>query len=131
MIKRMMSMTKEKNIGERIKKIRTGHGLTASKFAEKIGIAQSAITRIENNEANPRTETIVSLYKNFGIDPLWLLIGESRSSEIKSQTALKIGTIAEQLPEEIRKEYLAAMERDLLLQKMIEKEQQVKKASSE
>lgn len=127
-----MSMTKNETLGARIKKIRLAHRLTASKFAERIGIAQSAITRIENDEANPRTETLLALYEKFQIDPFWLLTGESKNSEIENPTALKIGKIADKLSEEIRQNYLAMMERELLLHTILEEQREgILKASSE
>lgn len=125
-------MLMAKKIGLRLKEIRENYTLTIVAFAEALGIRQSSLSRIENGQAAPSAKTLIAAYEKFQIDPLWLLTGENKSKDIESQTALKIGKIADKLPEEIRQSYLAAMERELLLHTILEEQrQETKKASSE
>lgn len=118
-----------KKIGLRLKKIREGYNQTVATFANSLGIGQSSLSKIENGKTAPSAKTIIAAYEKFQVNPLWLLTGEQQE-EIKSPTALKIGMIADKLPEEIRQTYLSSMERDLLLQTMLE-DQQLKKAGCE
>ena len=45
-------------IGERIKKIRIEKGMTQKELAEKCGMFDSALRRIENGKQNPKKETV-------------------------------------------------------------------------
>ena len=121
-----------RKIGMRLKKVREAYNLTSAVFSKTLGINQSNLSRIENGQTPPSAKAIIAAYEKFQIDPLWLLTGENKSKDIESQTALKIGKIADKLPEEIRQSYLAAMERELLLHTILEEQrQETKKASSE
>lgn len=116
-------MPKQKNnsIGERLKSIRTAHNFSANKFAETLGISQSSFTKLENNQAEPRTRTILALHDKFGVDPLWLITGQA-SNVIQSQTALKIGQLVDKLPEDVQQNLLFLIQRETLLENMLSSE---------
>lgn len=126
-----MSIPKEieNGIGERLKSIRISNNFSTNKFSEILGIAQSAITKIENGNSEPSAKTLVLLHEKFGADPLWILTGKTKGS-INSQTAIKVAEIVEKLPEESRKRVLDIASRELLLEETL-KSQQLKKAGSE
>ncbi|NCC74749.1 MAG: XRE family transcriptional regulator [Sphingobacteriia bacterium] len=126
-----MSIPKEINstLGERLKAIRLSNNFSTNKFADILGIAQSAITKIENGQSEPSTKTITSLIEKFGIDPLWLLTGTTKT-KIESPTAMQIAEIADKLPEKSRQRILDLTRRELMLEEML-RDQQMKKAASD
>lgn len=67
-----------KNIGERIASIRGNQGVGA--FAESIGVNRKTIQRWEAGLAIPDGNSILLLKEKFGVDPSWLLTGESPAS---------------------------------------------------
>lgn len=116
-------MPKQTNssIGERLKSIRTAHNYSTNKFAEILGISQSSFTKLENDQAEPRTKTILALHEKFGVDPLWLITGKA-SSVIQSQNALKIGQLADTLSDETQNLILKIMQREALLERILKDE---------
>ncbi len=127
-----MSIPKEINftLGERLKSVRLSNNFSTNKFAEILGIAQSAITKIENGQSEPSTKTITSLFEKFGVDPLWLLTGERRNTQIESQTSLQIAMLTDKLDEKSRIRILEQIKREVLLEEIL-RDQQTKKAASD
>lgn len=123
MPKEKKSILKQKKltIGERLKSIRDAHNYSANKFAEILGISQSSFTKLENDQAEPRTRTLLALHEKFGVDPLWLLTGQA-SRVIQSQTALSIGKLADNLPDEIQKILLTLIQREVRLERILKRE---------
>ncbi len=126
-----MSIPKEINstLGDRLKSIRQSNNFSTNKFAEILGIAQSAITKIENGQSEPSAKTITSLIEKFGVDPLWLLTGNTKT-KIKSPTSMQIAEIADKLQEESRLRILEQVKREVLLEEFL-RDQQMKKAGCE
>lgn len=56
-------------------------GMTQAQLAEKSGIAQGAISKIENRERMPRVATIQKLSRALGVDPLVMLKGIMEEEE--------------------------------------------------
>ena len=54
-------------IGEKIYKFRTSKNLTQKQFAEKIGVAQSAVNFWENGKRQPRLEQLKKITDTFNI----------------------------------------------------------------
>jgi transcriptional regulator with XRE-family HTH domain len=127
-----MSIPKEMNftLGERLKSVRLSNNFSTNKFAEILGIAQSAITKIENGQSEPSTKTITSLFEKFGVDPLWLLTGERRNTQIESQTSLQIAMLTDKLDEKSRIRILEQIKREVLLEEIL-RDQKTQKASCE
>lgn len=64
-------------MNERIKLLISGQGLSASKFAEKIGVQASGISHIISGRNKPGYDFIVKVLENFPeVNPDWLLLGE-------------------------------------------------------
>lgn len=114
-----MRKVSKKEIGERLKEIRNLHGYTTNKFAGMIDITQPSLTKLENGESEPRAKTILALYENFGIDPLWLLTGHTKHS-VKSPSALKIAELVDKLPEAVQFLFVMLAERETLLENFLE-----------
>lgn len=55
-----------KKIGDTIKTLRVGHGMTQRELASKTGIMQPVLSRFEKEPKNPKLETILELLKPFG-----------------------------------------------------------------
>ncbi len=61
-------------IAERVKNKRTELGLTQTELAKRVGITQQSLQKIEDGRTqNPRK--LISLSKEIGCDPEWLLLG--------------------------------------------------------
>lgn len=125
-------MKKETSIAERIKEIRASKNISSAKLAEILKVSQPTVSWYETGKSEPTAQTLKILVEKLQVDPAWLLTGTTSQARINNNTALKIGMVADKLPEELRQTYLSAMERDLLLQTMIEEQQQtIQKASSD
>lgn len=62
--------------GDNIKKLRENLGMTQTKFAEQIGITQSAVTFIESNKRKASKTTLMAISQKFGVRLEWLETGE-------------------------------------------------------
>jgi transcriptional regulator with XRE-family HTH domain len=56
-------------IGERVKAERVRRFWTQDKLAERAGISQKALSKIENNEVEPRFSTILKLAEALEVEP--------------------------------------------------------------
>ena len=62
---------------DRISKILREEGMTATKFAEEIGVQASSISHIISGRNNPSTDFVIKLLERFrGINAEWLLTGK-------------------------------------------------------
>lgn len=123
---------KKSTIGDRIKEIRTSKNISSAKLAELLEISQPTVSWYETGKSEPTAQTLKLLVEKLQVDPAWLLTGTTSQKTINNNTALRIGAVADKLPEEIRQSYLAAMERELLLHTMLEEQREaIQKASSE
>jgi transcriptional regulator with XRE-family HTH domain len=62
-------------IGRRLRAERTKQFLTQAQLAEKAGISQKQLSKIENDEVEPRFSTILRLADALGVDPEIFLEG--------------------------------------------------------
>ena len=65
-------------LGQRVKEIRKGLGLTMKKFAEPLGLSESAISHIENGSANPSESTKKLICSVYGVDYFWVTEGKGK-----------------------------------------------------
>lgn len=75
----LTSSTKSRGIGARITQVRSR--ITQGKFADSLGIHKNTLLRYEKEERLPDAEVLTRLYKTYGVDPAWLLTGESKLPE--------------------------------------------------
>jgi transcriptional regulator with XRE-family HTH domain len=70
-------MVNSVDFGNRIKKIMDFHELTASTFAEKIGVQRSSISHILSGRNKPSLDFVLKVTDNFNtVDIYWLLYGK-------------------------------------------------------
>ena len=62
-------------VNDRVKEIRKAVGLTMEKFGERIGIAKSTISNIENGNSNVSEHMLKSICREFGYREEWLRDG--------------------------------------------------------
>jgi transcriptional regulator with XRE-family HTH domain len=63
-------------IATRIIWLRESNKLSRKSFAEKIGVNESTVGRIENGIQNPSAETLIALSHVFGVTSDWVLFGD-------------------------------------------------------
>jgi transcriptional regulator with XRE-family HTH domain len=73
-----------KNMKERIKKIMEDHGLSASKFADKIGVPRSGLSHILSGRNKPSLDYVLKILNAFpDIDPYWLIKGKKSNASLR------------------------------------------------
>lgn len=63
-------------MNRRIKMIREEANLTQDKFAERIGIGKSSVSKLEIGTNNPSEQTIRDICEKFNVNREWLETGE-------------------------------------------------------
>jgi transcriptional regulator with XRE-family HTH domain len=69
-------MENTNNLGERIKMVREKAELSQKAFGGKVGLSQTAVTALENNQNEPRLSTFNQIVEAFKINPEWLRTGQ-------------------------------------------------------
>ena len=59
----------------RIKLIRKTLGISQRDFGKKIGISDTALSKLESGERNPSEQTLKSICREFNVDYFWLTEG--------------------------------------------------------
>lgn len=62
-------------MNERIKKIRKTIGLSQRDFGSRLGISDTAVSKLEKGDRNPSEQTIKSICREFNVDYFWLTEG--------------------------------------------------------
>ncbi len=119
------------NIGERIKTVRTEKRYTLKAFGEKIGISDSAVSRLESGTNSPSEQTVRAICNEFNINRTWLETGEGMMYEppsdddyavinealmLGSQNKIKLFRIIADMPEPLLDEivkYFQSKRKDL------------------
>ena len=63
-------------IGERVKTLRKGLGLTLEKFANPIGIRRGSLSAIENDKSGMSDRTLLAICREYGVSEAWLRDGD-------------------------------------------------------
>jgi len=66
-------MVSTESIGQRIKQVRGE--LSQKAFGARVGLSQTAVTALENDQSEPRLGTFSSIVEAFGVNPDWLRTG--------------------------------------------------------
>lgn len=76
-----------KTVNSRIKMLRTHLGLTQQDFSKLVGLTNTHLSRIENEENSPQISTVDQISDRTGVDKDWLLhgLGELKIIKIKEQ----------------------------------------------
>lgn len=104
----------DEHINERIKQIRKESGLTQSQFAEQIGLKQNSIALLESGKRMPSDQTILSICREFRVQPEWLRTGEGepfRAPEVDAQLAAFLAEITDGDSDDFRKRFVAMLSR--------------------
>ena len=64
---------------ERVREIRKAKGLTMRKFGEKIGVAGSTISDIENGRRSLNRQNLLAICREFRVNEDWLRTGEGET----------------------------------------------------
>lgn len=75
---------------DKLKKLRTEHGLSQEALADNVHISRSAIAKYENGNGNPSEDTLKALALYFGVE-----VDELRSDEVieknkKDKTLIRV-----------------------------------------
>ena len=66
----------EKNIAERIQKLRKEKGLSQEELAEVVNVSRQAVSKWESEQSLPDIDKIIALAEYFGVSTDYLLKGE-------------------------------------------------------
>jgi transcriptional regulator with XRE-family HTH domain len=66
-----------KKVGERLQNFREVRGLTRAVVAQKLGISEKDLERLETGKEKLSSENIEVLRETFSLDPAWLLGGQN------------------------------------------------------
>ena len=75
-------------MNERIKLLRKTIGLSQRDFGKKIGVGDTAISKIEKGENTPSEQTIKSICREFNVNYAWLLEGKGEMFTALPETLL-------------------------------------------
>lgn len=78
-------MMDRSEIGRRIAFLRKRRGLTARELAERIGVSQGQISRLENGRQGLRSQTLIRLAGALGVEPYELLLPANAEEKTGSQ----------------------------------------------
>lgn len=71
---------------------RVRHDLTQAQLAQRLGVAQSAVARLESGEHNPRLETLMSLSRVLGIEVVLDFSPADREAKLVTKRARENGS---------------------------------------
>jgi transcriptional regulator with XRE-family HTH domain len=69
------------NIGVRLAEARRQRGLTLAQLGKKAGVAVSTVASIENQEKQPRSDTVEKLARALAVPRSWLCFGDGLPPE--------------------------------------------------
>ncbi len=66
-------------LGHRIRAVRVRAGISQNDFAAAVGFTRQSLIRWERDDASPPIVILPILHQRFGVDPNWVVMGESQS----------------------------------------------------
>ena len=85
----------EKSVGQAIKILRKSLKLNQSEFSERIGITQTAISKIELGESNPDLRTLKVISSEFNVNYNWLIGIEPNMYDLKQNEQNNFAPVAD------------------------------------
>ena len=64
-----------KNLGTRIKELRSALNLSMEAFGNNIGVTKSSISKLEKSENNPSEQTLKLICREYNVNYVWLTEG--------------------------------------------------------
>lgn len=77
------------SINERIKEVRKARGLNQKKFSDKIGLTQSAVSRMESADVAIIDQNVRLICQTFHINEEWLRTGQGKMDEVKVEAPIE------------------------------------------
>ncbi|MCP4131327.1 MAG: helix-turn-helix transcriptional regulator [bacterium] len=77
-------------LGDKIKQLRKGKGLSQEKLAQRLDTAKSVIWKYEKNEAVPSAEVVKRIALEFEVSADYLLFGETEKENLTSISDKKL-----------------------------------------
>src|SRR5438105_14105125 len=77
--------TPDRGLGERVRRLRTAHGLTQTKLAEA-RVSKEYISQIETGKTRPTSQTLEWLAERLGVDTYYLVDGVSDAEHREHET---------------------------------------------
>lgn len=74
-------MRNSQTIGERIRELRVGFGLSRDELALDIGISRNTLARYETDERKPDADFLIALQLKYEVSSDWILFGEKPHDE--------------------------------------------------
>ena len=108
------------HIGERIKTARKRVAMSQAELAERSGVKQQMISKLESKRADS-TSGIVALATALGVTPEWLQTGKESRARSETQQITKVSTLDDKTPEELLKIIVAYEEGSELKQLALQK----------
>ena len=77
------------SINERIKEVRKARGLNQKEFSDKIGLTQSAVSRMESADVAIIDQNVRFICQTFHINEKWLRTGQGKMDEVKVEAPIE------------------------------------------
>lgn len=77
------------SINERIKEVRKARGLNQKEFSDKIGLTQSAVSRMESADVAIIDQNVRLICQTFHINEEWLRTGQGKMDEVKVEALIE------------------------------------------
>lgn len=77
------------SINERIKEVRKARGLNQKEFSDKIGLTQSAVSRMESADVAIIDQNVRLICQTFHINEEWLRTGQGKMDEVKVEAPIE------------------------------------------
>jgi len=83
-----------KTMGQKLRKLRKLRGLTMVELAERLGITQAQISRLETGKQGFRSATLTKVAAALGVKPIWFFIEEQPRSGKKGAPEIPLDAVA-------------------------------------
>jgi transcriptional regulator with XRE-family HTH domain len=131
----MLTNIFNRDIGIRIKLIRTKKHLNQNDFANNIGIAQGFLSEIERGIKQPSIELVLKIISQYEINPDWLLTGEGtpnkeKETEERDEISEMVLAMLEEMTEEQKRDVLRYTKEKKQMIEMMKKVSELERKAS-
>lgn len=77
-----MNTVKTQGINKRVREVRKYHHFTQAEFGQRLGISNTAVSKLESGENNVSEQNILVLCNLLNINEVWLRTGEGQMHDI-------------------------------------------------
>jgi DNA-binding XRE family transcriptional regulator len=65
------------DVNARFKEVRSSNDFSQTIFASELGVTRDVVAGIENNRTSPTISMVKTLHSRFGVNPMWLIYGDT------------------------------------------------------